>query len=739
MKSDPSSRASPKRISRRWPTAENAAYAIFTSGSTGEPKAVVAIHRALVNVTLAVTRIHGTTERDRRLAFVPIGSDVVIAEIFNTLSRGATLVYGSGDERGSVWEFLRGLSEKRITMTGIPSSWWHEWVAAASAGENAIPGSLRLVVAGMESVRPSALVDWRRLAADRVRWLNAYGPTETTLQSVIYEAGSSEWEGDLVPIGRPIANTRVYVLDRRGRPVPPGVAGELFIGGDGVSRGYLGKPELTADRFVPDPFAESDGRLYRTGDVVFWLPDGNLVFIGRADRQVKIRGYRVELDGIEAILAEHPAVRQCAVVLAGEPNAERLTAFVAADSNDPDVEELRRHMATRLPAHAVPASIAVLPRLPLTASGKIDREALQREHSAEAAEPVHRYSCSPVAWQLLRICGELLPNQSPGFADNLFDAGLDSLLAARLVSRIEDEFGTQISFSRIFEFPTIERLAGFLEAAALEDGHAPEEPLAIHPLQPHGDLAPLFIPGSGPFLWPLAKRLGRPVLGLVDPEAPPELTLEEYAARYAQTLRKVRPHGPYALAGWCVHGNAAYAIAQHLRAEGEEVALLILLDAVNYAARPALPPLVRMRNWMQHNANLVRFHGRQLSRRSREARATYLRERANAVHKRFSLIASFTRHSVEQRLGVETGMQADFPKLVFAAHHYSPKPYEDRILLVQQTERPAAGEAGWSIQGKGSLEVGSVTGGHRSMFEEPNVETLAELLRSHLADAFGGQ
>lgn len=312
-------------------TPANAAYAMYTSGSTGVPKAAVIPHGALLNHTLAASRRYGIASGDRRLQFASPGSDMFVAEVFNYLCHGATLVFCPETRGISVAEFLRDLDRLRISITGVPSSWWSEWVAAIREGAWIPPPALRAVVIGMERADPAAFLKWKEIVGSRVRLFNAYGPSEASPTSTIYEAGTSAWEGGaFVPIGKPIANVRAYVLDSDGNPLPAGVPGELYIGGEGLARGYRSAPELAAGRFVPDPFrADPGSRLYRTGDRVFRLPDGNLAFLGRLDRQVKIRGYRVELDEVEAALAQHPAVRQCAVVAQGPEGRQRLVAYVA--------------------------------------------------------------------------------------------------------------------------------------------------------------------------------------------------------------------------------------------------------------------------------------------------------------------------------------------------------------------------------------------------------------------------
>jgi len=306
----------------------------------------------------------------------------------------------------------------------------------------------------------TTLAAWKQLTGNRLRWFNAYGPTEATLQSTMYEAGTSEWEGALVPIGRPIANTRVYVLDREGRPVPPGVTGELYIGGVGVTRGYLGSPELSADRFLPDPFdASGKGRLYRTGDVVFFLPDSNLVFVGRTDRQVKIRGYRIELDGIEATLAEYPGVRQCAVVLTGKSGRERLVAYAAAHEHV-SAGDLRRFLGARLPNYAVPSTLVFLPDLPRTSSGKIDRQALlQNIPAPEAGDAAFQAPSTILEMEIAALWQKVLGSDRASVADNFFEAGGNSLLASRLLTLIRNELGCDVPLAAFWSSPTIASLA----------------------------------------------------------------------------------------------------------------------------------------------------------------------------------------------------------------------------------------------------------------------------------------
>ena len=593
-------RAAPQYIVEDWPQLEremgrqsagdlpliacpaNAAYAIFTSGSTGTPKAVVVTHRSLVNHTLAMTRAQSITGADRRLQFASIGSDVVVAEIFNILSNGATLVFGREQAAGSMTAFLRFLEDRRITMTGMPSTWWHEWVAAMMSANVPLPRFLRVVTAGMERVDPAAYRIWRRLVANRVRWFNAYGPTETTVTSLFYEAGSSVWENErFVPIGRPIANVRAYVLDGECKPVPMGVAGELYIGGAGVARGYLGDDDLTARKFLPDTFGnEPGGRLYRTGDLVFTLPDGNFVFLGRVDRQVKIRGFRVEPEEIEAALAQHPAVRHCAVIAT---ETEDLVAYLAFHRNVevPTLDEVRRKILRRLPAHMLPREYRVLADMPLTSSGKIDHRALPRQ--AERLLPAGEYQAPVTATEkrLAPIWQRVLGVPRVSVTENFFECGGNSLRATTLISLLAREFGRELSWSALQRAPTVAQLA-----AVLESGNAS---LAVY--HPQGARTPFFAVSSAPddalAFGELARQLGDewPFVALANPVGRRYLPVEELAARICRTVRTVRPQGPYVLGGYCFGGLLAFEAAHQLAAAGQQVRMVVLFDA----PRPGYP------------------------------------------------------------------------------------------------------------------------------------------------------
>jgi len=435
---------------------DDLAYAVYTSGSTGEPKGILITHRALTNHTLAAVERYRYSAADRRLQFVSIGSDVLVADVFPILSVGAALVLRPGSGGLPMGDFLRFLEERKITIASLPSTYWHEWVGAMSgaAPPGPFPSSVRLVISAMDSARPDLFSEWRKRVNQLIRWFNAYGPSETTCTAASYEADlSSDEVMSSIPIGRPLPNVRIYILDALARPVPVGVAGEIHIGGRGVARGYLNRPQLTAEKFIPDPFSDHPGdRLYKTGDLGRYRPDGNIEFIGRFDDQVKIRGFRVELGEVEAALRRLPEVREACVVARGDFDARRLIAYaVPAAGATPTSSDLRAQLRQRLPDHMLPTVIVFMPAIPITLNGKVDQAALpDPDLRAEEATRPQAHASKPLEYALTAIWEELLQTRV-GVRDNFFDLGGDSLRGVQLLDKVLADFGVTIPVEALFD------------------------------------------------------------------------------------------------------------------------------------------------------------------------------------------------------------------------------------------------------------------------------------------------
>jgi amino acid adenylation domain-containing protein len=440
------------------------AYLIYTSGSTGRPKGVVVPHNAIAAFTRAARAAYDLAPGDRVLQFASISFDTSAEEIWPALSSGATLVLRPDDMATSIPHFLRELERLGISVLDLPTAFWHEMVAGMEAEDLALPRGLRLVILGGEEALADRFALWRRRVGSGVRLVNTYGPTETTIVATRREL-SGLAPGAAVPIGWPIPGACGYVLDRFLEPVPAGVRGELWIGGSGVAQGYLGRPDLTAERFLPDPFAQEAGaRLYRTGDLAVLRPDGDLVFAGRADRQLKVRGYRIEPGEIEAALRLHPALRDAVVDVRGPRDGQRLIAWIVPHegAEAPAAADLRAFLRDRLPEPLLPAAFAPLAALPLTPSGKVDRRALAepaeiRPDNVSYAEPQ-----SALERSIAGIYADLLRVGRVGLHDNFFDLGGHSLLIVRAHQKLKEALGREIPVVDLFRFPTVAALARHL-------------------------------------------------------------------------------------------------------------------------------------------------------------------------------------------------------------------------------------------------------------------------------------
>ncbi|HEV3050026.1 MAG TPA: amino acid adenylation domain-containing protein, partial [Longimicrobium sp.] len=425
---------------------DNAAYVIYTSGSTGTPKGVMVPHRGVPNLAYAQARRFGIDGTSRVLQFASFSFDAAVAEVFDALVAGATLVMASREELLPGAELLETLRRGRVTVATLPPS------VLAMLSPDDLP-ELRTVVSAGEAVDAATVERWGVGRA----FVNAYGPTETT---VCATSARCEADGRAPAIGGALENVRVYVLDAVGRPAPVGVAGELYVGGVGVARGYLGRPGLTAEKFVPDPFSgESGARLYRTGDRVRWSARGELEFVGRVDAQVKVRGFRIEPGEIEGALRRHAAVRECVVVAREDvPGEKRLVAYVVGDV---EAGVLREHLLRELPEYMVPSAFVLLDALPLTPNGKLDRKALPAPDFAPAED---RYVAprTPVEEALAEIWAEVLRLDRVGVKESFFELGGHSLLATRVVSRVRAVFDIDLPLRALFEGPTVEELALFL-------------------------------------------------------------------------------------------------------------------------------------------------------------------------------------------------------------------------------------------------------------------------------------
>jgi amino acid adenylation domain-containing protein len=752
--------ASPGAGDERLPAvafAGSLAYLIYTSGSSGRPKGVMVHHGGVVNRLLWAQRAYPVTARDRILQKASFSFDFSVWECFAPLAAGARLVLARPGGHRDVAYLVQTIRERQITLVHfIPSLLQH--FAAAEGIERC--ASLRYVFSGGEALPLELARQVRGRLPAPLR--NQYGPTEISIDTTDWVCGEGDSRLGFVPLGRPLANTALHVLDPGGQPVPPGVPGELCVGGAGVARGYLGRPELTAERFVPDPFSGVAGtRLYRTGDRVVRLLDGNFRFLGRADHQVKVRGYRIEPGEIEAALRSHPRVREAVVVASERASGDRrLVAYVVAASEapaPPAAIELREHLAATLPDYLVPETYVVLPSLPLSPAGKLDRGALPEPGEAALPRADAAAPRDEMELRLVEVWEDLLGVRPVGIHDDFFALGGHSLLALRLLGAIERLSGRRLPLAALLEASTVAGLASLLRREAAAVRRAP-----IVPIRARGARPPLYCvhPVGGNVLCylPLARDggLDGPLYGIQAPafaELPSPWTIESMAALYLDALRQLRPAGPYLLAGWSLGGAVAWEMAVQLAAGGrDEVPLLALLDTA--------PPQEGAEEetgtgqdgdaageLLQFVLDLRRIAG--LGPPDAEGGAAAAERAAAAAAATSTVDELLARPEVRAALPPEVG--ADEVRELFslfranlraqARYRPRPRPRGGRVLLVRAEETPVAPTGplgGWARLATGGAEVHTLPGDHYSLLATPRVGALASLLETAIRQALDG-
>jgi amino acid adenylation domain-containing protein len=714
---------------------DDLAHVVFTSGSTGRPKGVEATHRNLVNLLQSMQRQPGFSAADTFLALATISFDMAVPEIYLPLISGGKVVIASREEAVQVDKLKRLIDLSQPTVMQATPATWRMLIESGWKGNRQLRA-----FCGAEAL-PGDLVS-ELLSRVGELW-NLYGPTETTVWSSTFKVESGI--SGMVPIGRPIANAQFYILDRYQQPVPVGVIGELYIGGLGVARGYLNREELTASKFLPDPFRQP-GRMYRTGDRARFLPDGNVQFLGRADDQVKLFGYRIELGEIESVLRQHPEVKNCVVVLREEAQGPRLVGYVVATApHGFKAAELVDHLKTILPNYMVP-SIVILESLPLTPTGKIDRRALPAPepdtfHSSERVEPRDDFEIV-----LIEIWKRLLGVRSCSVTANFFELGGHSLLLVRLSAMIEKDFGQTVPLSFLFGSPTIEKIAAFLRDNCADKS---------------GFFLPFKETGSGPAFFCVHALVGdalqcRHLARFLDPaqrfygiQIPPKLRTPEFvssveaiARRYVAEILAFEPVGPYVLGGWSAGVPIALEMAQQLREGGREVALLVSIDAAPANTGGGSPRLSMSYYWKVMR-NVPRWVADDLA-----FNFSWSRFFQRVIHKCSGLIKgiSVSKRSRDEiaRYRAEAFVSAgdysesanEFMKTLYLTLcRYVPKLYTGRtVLYVARAEpflRVRELDLKWTKIAT-DLEIVQVNGTHITVLDESNVELLAQDLNARL-------
>ncbi|MFI6901261.1 amino acid adenylation domain-containing protein [Nonomuraea sp. NPDC050394] len=685
------------------------AYVIFTSGSTGRPKGVGVSHRAIVNRLHWMQEAFGLGADERVLHKTPLSFDVSVWELFWPLMVGAGLVVA---EPGAHRDSARLASFDVTTMHFVPS------MLELFLDEPALPALRRLICSGEALGAELAARCHERLPQTGLH--NLYGPTEAAVDVTWHPCEPGE---RLVPIGRPVANTRLEVLGADGHRVPVGTPGELCLGGVQLARGYVSRPELTAERFVPDPYGPPGARLYRTGDVARWLPTGEVQYLGRTDFQVKIRGQRVELGEIEALLTADPAVRAAVVVLRGE----RLVGYVVPEGGD--LPDLTPALREKLPEHMVPATWVRLDALPVTANGKLDRAALPEP--GDAGRAPYMPPRDPFEAKLGTLWEETLGLDDVGVHDDFFALGGHSLLALRLTMRLRKELGRDVPLSTVLTAPTVAQLAVELRRPQDNDG-APER---IVPLRATGERDPIFLfhaLGGQVFRYlPLTRHLGsdQPVYAIqaagLAPGEEPHATLAEMVDDYTAHLLKLRPHGPYVLGGYCIGGNIALETARRLREMGEEVPLLVLFysDADEPVLRASLEDDAVLLTHALAGGK-VQVDLDDLHRMSPDERLLAVIDAAA----RADTLQPDTADLRQARRFVDV-----FRANAHAVGHFRHAPYDGDVLLFSPAaEGVPPDDMGWSGVVTGRLRISPIHGERFTVMYEPRVALAAAELRSSI-------
>ncbi len=733
-------------------TPENLGYIIYTSGSTGKPKGVAMSQRALVNLIMWQKEEGNVGEGARTLQFSPISFDVSFQDFFATWHSGGTLVLVSQEVRRDSFALMEFMVETQIERIFLPFVALQQLSLVAPQCQ-VLPPLREIVTAGEQlQVTPDLVAMMNRLPNCKLQ--NQYGPSESHVVSAYTLEGAAENWPKLPPIGRPIANVRLYIFDKNLEPVPIGVPGELYIGGVSVANGYLNRPDLTAEKFITVQGNREQGtgkreeeignRLYKTGDLSRYLSDGNIEFLGRIDNQVKIRGFRIEIGEIETTLSQHPIVKE-AVVLAREdqPGNKRLVAYIVPETETTQdvVPKLKQYLKEKLAEYMIPSAFVVLSELPLTSSGKINRRGLPAPDISSFSQSDNFVAPrDKTEEQLAQMWSEILNINPVGVKSNFFELGGHSLLAVNLMAKIQQRFGKQLPLSTLFTNPTIEDLGSLIR------GESQVTSSSLVPLQTQGNKQPFFCvhPAGGHVFYyqELSQYLGnnQPFYGLQAQgfsEGEKVLTkVEDMAEFYIKTIQEFQPKGPYQIGGWSFGGVVAFEMAQQLLQQGEEVSLLALLD-------PWVPILLDPNKKIDNlymRGVLSRYFGGMFGRTdlvtqdellglSSEEQIEFIIDKAERLE---LFPKEATREQNRRFVDVIIGT-------LKATYSYKRRPYPGKVTVFRAQEKHPHGidpQLVWVemyvILDVADMEVVMVPGNHFTFIKEPNNKVLAERLSEYL-------
>ncbi|OAN92326.1 non-ribosomal peptide synthetase [Sulfitobacter geojensis] len=709
----------PKRVSH---SADDLAYVIFTSGSTGQPKGVMVTHRSLAAHADAIIPLFALTPQDRVLQFAALSFDVALEEIVPTLLAGATLVLRSDAMAQSVPTFLAELDTLGITVTNLPTGFWVALTDVLDRVDTAFPAKVRMVIVGGERVPLSALKRWRALLPD-VRWLNGYGPTETTITCTTHEATEQDMAGDTVPIGRPLSHARAWVLAKDGSLLPQDVEGELFISGPAVAKGYMGDPVRTEQSFMQAQFAPDVGRIYATGDRVKWQ-NGVLHYLGRMDRQIKLRGFRIEPGQIEAALELQEGVdRAHADVVTAASGRQQLVAWYSGTVPDGSIapEAIKTAITDLLPPQMRPVLVQVT-TWPQTPGGKVDARRLPPpDPASDVVMDSHDLNGTLVA-EVVQLFRDVLQADTIGPRTSFFDAGGDSLSLLRLMPELERVFNVGLDATAIYSNPTPQGVASALIA---QD----PDPLVIIPIQDKGSLAPLYavhvLGDNGSYFRPLSKVLGdaQPVFGLTVGllSKITATTVPDIAQFYLRQIERHHPKGPLSLIAVSAGSYVTLELAQRLQKAGRDVQALILLDAEGPAGRARVGRAARVG---LHAGEILR-HGwpyiaKQLSLRKEAWAQDISKQRLKSGEATFAKIPAGEFGDVNDFVAANQ----------IAIEAYEPQPYTKRLTIFRagddkfDSQEAIRNGLGWAYIAQAGFDLTDIPGDHLGILAPPNVQKL---------------
>ncbi len=713
------------------------AYVIYTSGSTGQPKGVMVEHKGLCNLALVEIETFDVHPSSRVLQFASFSFDAFIWEVLMAWGGGATLYLGNKDNLMPGLPLVERLRDDAITHITLPPS-----ALAVLPWEN-LPSLQTIIVAG-EACSPELVKKW----SQGRNFFNGYGPTEGSVCATIAKYTSFE---EKITIGRPIPNVQVYILDSHLQPVSIGVPGELHIGGAGLARGYLDRPDLTAEKFIEVNLLGKIERIYKTGDLAKWQNDGNIEFLGRIDHQIKLRGFRIELGEIEAVLLKHPAIKEVIVNLHKTENNQQLVAYVTGELIDDLSQQLKQHLKTHLPDYMIPSQIIRLDKFPLTPNGKIDRQALP--HPNHESQSLYEAPRNNIEQQLTEIWSLIVECEKISIHDNFFDLGGHSILAIKLLNEIQKNFNQELSLTSLFQNPTIAQLAQQLSQFEVQPSISD-----LLVLQPSGQKISIFcVAGSNghafyfrDFAMNFADE--HPVYGLETPGRDGShslpISVEDHASSLIKTLQQKQPKGPYILIGYSSGCSVALEMAFQLEQQGEIISLLGIFDA----GLVANPDYITKRSDLDWIWNMIErieavkgislgLNYEQLAAQSDDQNRWYLAAEAlyhhNVLPEHSTL--SLLRTNLEVMKRVTLNYAAYKPNFVISAPIVLFRAQDVKEIVVQEHQAMShyqQSDWGWQPYSNKPVQVVSVPGNHGQMLYEPNVKILADQLKKSIQEHF---